>query len=131
VDRQGSRPPLLIGLIGLAASTLFFAYAPSFPLLVIARVLQGVSAAVTWTAGLALLAAVFVKENRGAAMGTAFSFVSAGLLVGPPVGGFLFEQFGRAVPFLLTAGLVVIDLLLRIFLIQDIPHTPVKPAIKN
>ncbi|RPI94299.1 MAG: MFS transporter [Chloroflexi bacterium] len=124
VDRQGSRPPLLIGLIGLAVSTIFFAYAPSFTLLVIARALQGASAAATWTAGLALLAAIYSKENRGAAMGTAFSLMSAGLLLGPPVGGFLFERFGRAIPFLICAGLVLIDLLLRIFLIRGIPHSP-------
>ncbi len=124
VDRQGSRPPLLIGLIGLAISTIFFAYAPSFILLVIARALQGASAAATWTAGLALLAAVYPRESRGAAMGTAFSLMSAGLLLGPPAGGFLFERFGRAVPFLLCAGLVLIDFLLRIFLIRGLPHLP-------
>jgi MFS family permease len=114
----------LIGLIGLAVSTIFFAYAPSFPLLVLARALQGASAAATWTAGLALLAAVYPRERRGAALGTAFSLMSAGLLLGPPAGGFLFERFGRAVPFLLCAGLVLIDLLLRIFLIRGIPHSP-------
>ena len=124
VDRKGFRQPLLIGLIGLATSTIFFAYAPSFALLVIARALQGASAAATWTAGLALLAAVYPKENRGAAMGTAFSLMSAGLLLGPPIGGFLFERFGRAIPFLICAGLVLIDLLLRIFLIRGIPHLP-------
>lgn len=124
VDRQGFRLPLLIGLIGLAVSTCFFAYAPSFTLLVIARVLQGASAAVTWTAGLALLAAVYPRENRGVAMGAAFSLMNAGLFLGPPVGGFLFEQFGRAVPFLVSAGLAVIDLLLRIFLIRGIPYLP-------
>ena len=124
VDRTGSRQPLLIGLIGLAISTGLFAYAPSFPLLVIARALQGASAAATWTAGLALLAAVYSREKRGAAMGTAFSLMSAGLLLGPPIGGFLFEQFGRVIPFLICAGLVLVDLLLRIFLIREIPHSP-------
>ncbi|HEX2993593.1 MAG TPA: MFS transporter, partial [Anaerolineales bacterium] len=124
VDRKGFRQPLLIGLIGLAISTVFFAYASSFALLVTARALQGASAAATWTAGLALLAAVYPRENRGAAMGTAFSLMSAGLLLGPPLGGFLFERFGRAVPFLICAGLVLTDLLLRIFLIRGIPHSP-------
>lgn len=124
VDRKGFRRPLLIGLIGLAISTIFFAYASSFALLVAARALQGASAAATWTAGLALLAAVYPRENRGAAMGTAFSLMSAGLLLGPPLGGFLFERFGRAIPFLICAGLVLVDLLLRIFLIRGIPHLP-------
>jgi multidrug resistance protein len=124
VDRQGARPPLLIGLIGLAVSTVFFAYAPSFLLLVIARALQGASAAATWTAGLALVAAVYPQEKRGAAMGTTFSLMSAGLLLGPPLGGFLFEQFGRVIPFLVCSGLVMVDFLLRIFLVREIAHSP-------
>jgi MFS family permease len=97
---------LLAGLVGLAASTLLFAYAPGFPFLVAARALQGASAAVSWTAGLALLAASFPAERRGAAMGKAFSAMSVGALLGPVIGGFLFERAGRAAPFLFGATVV-------------------------
>lgn len=65
VDRFGSRRPMVLGLLGLAAATLLFAYAPGLGWLFAARALQGVSAAASWVAGLALLANVFPAEERG------------------------------------------------------------------
>ncbi len=49
-DHVGLRAPLLIGLFSLAAATLLFAFAPAFPLLLLARALQGIAAGVSWTA---------------------------------------------------------------------------------
>jgi MFS family permease len=58
VDRIGHRIPMLAGLFALAASTVLFAAVQALPILMLARALQGVAAAVSWTAGLALIAAV-------------------------------------------------------------------------
>jgi MFS transporter, DHA1 family, solute carrier family 18 (vesicular amine transporter), member 1/2 len=117
-DRAGPRTPLLAGLVGLAAATLLFAFAPGFGYLVAARALQGASAAVTWTAGLALLAAAFPAERRGAAMGKALSAMSLGTLLGPVAGGFLLERLGRAAPFLAGAALAAVDAAARIVLVK-------------
>jgi MFS family permease len=68
VDRVGRREPMLVGLLGLFATTLLFAFARSYPLLILARVLQGLSATATWTAGMALLADHFPREVRGRAL---------------------------------------------------------------
>ena len=70
VDRSGPRGPLLVGMIGLAAATLLFAFAPGLAGLFLARALQGLSAGVSWTAGLALIATTHSLEQRGKAMGT-------------------------------------------------------------
>jgi MFS transporter, DHA1 family, solute carrier family 18 (vesicular amine transporter), member 1/2 len=120
-DRAGPRRPLLAGLIGLAASTALFAYAPGYAFLVAARALQGASAAVSWTAGLALLAASFPAERRGAAMGKALSAMSLGTLLGPVAGGFLFEHLGRAAPFLFGAAIAAADAAARIILVRRPP----------
>jgi len=120
-DRAGPRKPLLVGLVGLASSTLLFAFAPGYGFLIAARALQGASAAVSWTAGLALLAASFPVERRSAAMGKALSAMSIGTLVGPVAGGFLFERWGRAAPFLLGASIAAIDAIARILLVKDAP----------
>lgn len=121
VDRAGPRTPLLVGLVGLAAATLLFAVAGAFPLLVLARALQGVSAAVSWTAGLGLIAATHPPEARGRAMGLALSSIGAGTLLGPPVGGFLFEHGGMRLPFLVAAALVAADGIARWVLVRDVP----------
>ena len=121
VDRAGSRRPMLVGMIGLAAATLLFATSPWFELLLVARALQGVSAAVSWTAGLALIAATHPPNRRGSAMGIALASVSIGVLLGPPLGGFLFEHWGLRAPFFLAAGLAAFDAVLRAVLVRDLP----------
>lgn len=118
-DRAGRKAPLLWGLIGLGATTLIFAFAHSYPLLVMARVLQGLSATATWTAGLALLADHFPHEQRGKAMGTCFAFANAGVVFGPPLAGFLAERFGPRSPFVFAGGLALLDALARILLLRE------------
>jgi multidrug resistance protein len=120
-DRFGRKKPMIIGLAGLLASTLLFAFANDITILVIARALQGISAAATWTAGLALLADLFPASYRQQAMGLALSGSFAGMLLGPGIGGFLYEYGGYMLPFLAVAGLVLLDGLARIFLLEDPP----------
>jgi MFS transporter, DHA1 family, solute carrier family 18 (vesicular amine transporter), member 1/2 len=121
-DRVGRRGPLLWGLLGLAAATLLFAFAGSFPLLLLARVLQGISGAATWTAGLALLADVAPPQTRGRTMGLAMSAMALGTLVGPTFGGFLYEWGGYRLPFLIAAGIALLDGLARLLLLTDPPY---------
>ena len=88
-DKIGRRGPMLWGILGLAATTLLFAFANTFWFLLLARILQGCAAAITWTAGLALLADFYPSEERGQAMGIALSGQAIGILVGPSLGGWL------------------------------------------
>src|SRR4029453_10013805 len=125
-DRVGRRGPMLGGLIGLAGATLLYVFANSLTLLVVARVLQGISAAATWTAGLALLADLFPTEMRGRAMGMAMAGMAVGMLVGPLFGGVLYELGGYSLPFFVAAGFAVLDGLARMFLLKDAPHSPVQ-----
>lgn len=121
VDRTGPRRPLLYGMVGLAAATLLFAYADSFALLLLARVLQGVAAGMSWVAGLALIAASTPIATRGRSMGLAMSMVSVGVLAGPPLGGLLVEAFGTRAPFLVAAALALADGLARYLLVRTDP----------
>ncbi|MDQ0178062.1 MFS transporter [Bacillus chungangensis] len=122
-DRIGRRGPMLWGLLGLAAATILFSIANSYILLIVARALQGVAAAVTWTAGLALLADLYPPEERGKAMGIALSGQAAGTLLGPTVGGWFYELGGYQAPFLFAAGLALFDGVLRLILLRDIPSS--------
>ncbi|WP_293780311.1 MFS transporter [uncultured Aeromicrobium sp.] len=121
VDRRGPRQPLLIGLIGLAAATLLFALGGPFWLLVLARILQGVAAAMSWVASLALIAAVIPFAKRGRYMGMAMSMISLGTLIGPPLSGVLVDTLGTAAPFLLAAAIALADGVLRIVFIKPVP----------
>jgi multidrug resistance protein len=119
VDRNGPRGPMLVGMLGLAAATLLFAFAQGLGWLFLARALQGLSAGVSWTAGLALIATTHSLEQRGKAMGAALASAAIGVLLGPPLGGFLFDRWGLRVPFLVAAALAALDGLARVLLIRD------------
>ena len=121
-DKFGRRGPMLWGILGLAAATLLFAFANTFWFLLLARILQGCAAAITWTAGLALLADFYPSEERGQAMGIALSGQAMGILVGPSLGGWLYQRGGYMFPFFVAAGMAVLDGLLRLLLLKEEPH---------
>lgn len=114
-DRKKDRKtPMILGQIGLAVSTMMFAYlGRSFTLLIVARILQGIGAAVSWTLGLALLADTIPPSELGSAMGVVFGFNTLGYLVGPPLGGIFAQYFGLEAPFIICSVLCIIDLVGR------------------
>lgn len=122
VDRVGPKIPLLIGMVGLAAATLIFAVGEPFWLLLLARFAQGVAGGMSWVAGLALIAATTSFDRRGMAMGIAISTITLGVLIGPPLAGYMVGEFGTASPFILAAGIAVLDGILRITLVRDVPR---------
>lgn len=81
-----------------------------------ARISQGAAAAATWTAGLALVAEHYV-EKRVQMMGFAMMGNTAGSVVGPAAGGWLYEIGGYTLPFAITGVLVAIDAALRFLLL--------------
>ncbi|NPV90634.1 MAG: MFS transporter [Firmicutes bacterium] len=108
VDAYGYRPLLTAGMLGLALSTAAFIYSGSLPLLLLSRTLQGTSAAATWAAGLALISEIFPSEVRGQKMGLAMTATGLGVIVGPVLGGFLYQAAGYTAPFVpfLVLGLL-------------------------
>ena len=118
-DRYGRKAPMLWGLAGLAVTTLVFAVSHQYWLLVVARVLQGIAGAATWLLGMSLLADHFPSESRGRAMGTAFAAANLGVLIGPPLSGFLDQHAGPSAPFLLGAALVALDAAGRAYLLPE------------
>jgi MFS family permease len=84
--RLGVKPTVLVGLCLLAVTTTVFGLADSVWLLDLARFLQGVSSAFSWTGGLAWLVAASPRVRRGELIGTAFGTAIAGALFGPVLG---------------------------------------------
>ena len=104
-DRIGRRGPLVAGAGVLAASTVLFAFAASLPWLFAARLVQGAADAVTWVVGFALIADLYHAEERGRVMGLVMSGTTVGFMIGPSLGGWLYESAGPQVPYLVVAAL--------------------------
>jgi len=125
-DRRGRRGPFLGGLVGFGAATVLFAFATSFPVLILARVLQGAAAAATWVAGLSMVADHFPADQRGKAMSSVFACANLGLLLGPAFAGWMVRLWSIQAAFLFAAGLAVLDALVRLTLLPEDP--PAQPS---
>jgi MFS family permease len=108
-DRIGRKAPLVGGMLALAAATLLFAYSDGLPWLFAARLVQGAADAVTWVVGFALIADRFGPDERGRVSGIVMSGTSAAVMVGPTIGGWLYEIGGIRAPFLTVAALAVVS----------------------
>lgn len=104
-DRVGRKLPLVLGLVALAASTVLFAFADDLSWLFAARLVQGAADAVTWVVGFALIADLYTPAERGRVMGLVMAGANFGLMIGPSLGGWLYESGGVKLPFLTAAAL--------------------------
>ena len=70
-DRLSTRQsPFLLGLTALLGATILLFLGTTIPVLAVARVLQGISAAFVWTIGLALCLETVGPENLGKTIGS-------------------------------------------------------------
>jgi EmrB/QacA subfamily drug resistance transporter len=88
-DLFGARRLFLLGIVAFGVMSVACAAAPDGPTLIAARGLQGVAGAILTPAGLAVIAATFSGEERGAAIGTWTAWTGVAFVVGPLVGGWL------------------------------------------
>ena len=105
--RFGVKPTVLIGLSLLAVTTVAFGLANSVLALDLARFLQGVSSAFSWTGSLAWLVAAAPPGRRGRLIGSAFGAAIAGALFGPVLGA-VASFTGTAAAFSVVAGLALV-----------------------
>ncbi|KAH9994418.1 major facilitator superfamily domain-containing protein [Russula vinacea] len=112
---------LMFGLLALLGSQILLMESRKYGIMAIARVLQGISAAVVWTAGLALICDTVPEEKVGRYLGLASTFSQ---LVGPPVGGVLFDHFDIRGPCIFGIMAVSVDLIGRLLLIERGKHWP-------
>jgi predicted MFS family arabinose efflux permease len=108
--RIGGRRVLLGGAWLFVLSTVVFALAPNALVLALARSVQGVASAASWSAGIAWLTANGPAEERGAIVGRAMSAVSAGAIAGPAIGA-LGGATSPRLAFLMTALLALVGVL--------------------
>ncbi|KAK7747812.1 hypothetical protein SLS62_008848 [Diatrype stigma] len=118
-DKTNSRQaPFLSGLAALLGATVMLAFGRNIPVIIVARVLQGISGAVVWTIGLAMVMDTVGPENMGKVVGSIFSFISIGQLVAPVLGGVLYEKTGYAGVFGVSSAVLALDFIMRLFIIE-------------
>jgi len=90
-DIIGRKRVMMIGLIGFGVTSLFCAAATTKELLIIGRLLQGVTGALLVPSSLALIMSRVPKDRQHAAIGAWTSWTGIAMLIGPFVGGILVD----------------------------------------
>jgi multidrug resistance protein len=118
-DRFGRKPFVLLGMFAMAGAFVFYAFAKSYPVLVVARILDGLTAAATWSAGLALLGDRFEEKEMGSKVGWAIAAMAVGGIAGPLLGGTLADAIGYRAPFYAIAIACVAGGIATLFLVEQ------------
>lgn len=119
-DRLGRRKVFVVGVTWFAAASVLCALAPTIEVLVAARGLQGVGAALLTPGSLAIISASFVPEDRGPAIGIWSGLAGVTTAIGPLVGGWLVDMIGWRSIFWINVPLAAVVVLLSI---KHVPET--------
>ncbi|PTB75495.1 MFS general substrate transporter [Trichoderma longibrachiatum ATCC 18648] len=106
--------PFLVGIGIMLVATLLFFLSKSPYLIIFARVLQGASEALVWVSGIAFLVSQVDEANLGVCMGYTTLGATVGELLGPLVGGYLYERLGHWVVFAVVEAVIAVDVALRL-----------------
>jgi EmrB/QacA subfamily drug resistance transporter len=106
-DVYGRRRIFLIGLGLFGATSLLCGFAPNLEILVLARILQGLSGALLVPGSLSIITSTFEGASRARAFGLWAAATATLGTLGPPIGGILLEVAGWRAMFLINAPLVL------------------------
>jgi EmrB/QacA subfamily drug resistance transporter len=111
-DLTGRRRLLLIGIGVFTLASALCGFAPSLPLLIAARALQGLGAAIMMALTMAFVGETVSKAKTGSTMGLLGTMSAIGTAMGPSLGGMLIAGYGWRAIFLITVPLGLLTLVL-------------------
>ena len=120
-DRFGPKNLYLLGLTVFTAASLWCGLAGSIDMLIAARVVQGIGAALLTPQTLSTITRIFPAERRGVAMSVWGATAGVATLVGPLAGGVLVDRLGWQWIFFVNVPIGVIGLALAVWLIPVLP----------
>ncbi|MGF2096405.1 multidrug efflux MFS transporter NorA [Mammaliicoccus lentus] len=117
-DKFGKKIIIIIGLLLFSISEFIFAVGNTFSILLLSRVLGGISAAFVMPGVNGMIGDLSTAENRARNFSYMSAVINTGFIIGPGVGGFLAEISHR-MPFYFAGVLGIIALLFSIILLKE------------
>ncbi|WRT69613.1 uncharacterized protein IL334_006602 [Kwoniella shivajii] len=113
------RSPLIVAVLVLEVAVVLFMTIKAYWVMVLSRFIQGAASTVVWSVGFALICENVPEKHVGRQIGFAYSGVSIGMTIAPPIGGALYARMGWKAPFVFCIIVCAIDLILRLFVIEQ------------
>ncbi|MFC8200786.1 DHA2 family efflux MFS transporter permease subunit [Streptomyces sp. NPDC057298] len=127
-DRFGRRRMLIAGLLVFLVGALFGTLADSPALVIAARTVMGVGAALVIPLGLSVLPSMFGPAERGRAVAAVTASMAAGMPLGPLVGGLLLDHYWWGSIFLINIPMVALGVTACLFLLPE-SRDPASPRV--
>lgn len=122
-DKHGRRPFVLIALFAFMLTNLGYLLAQSTPQFIAVRVAGGALTAGLFPAAMGVVADIVPEKDRARWIGVIMGGYGVGFIFGPALGGFLYDGWGFAAPFILSATLSLLALTAAFFVVPE-THPP-------
>lgn len=122
--RFGKKKYFVFSLVGFTAASVLCGLATSLPLLIVARVLQGLMGGGLLAKAQAILFETFPREEQAAAQGFFGAIVIAGPVIGPTLGGYIVTNIGWRWIFFINVPVGILAVIMVLAALpQDAPGT--------
>ena len=122
-DRFGPKNIYLIGLVVFTLTSLWCGLTGSIEMLIVARVCQGLGAALMTPQTMAVITRIFPAAQRGRAMSLWGAVAGVATLVGPVLGGVLVDGPGWQWIFFINVPVGVFGFVIAVRLVPSLPTT--------
>jgi multidrug resistance protein len=121
-DKFDRKKLLLFFYVGFVIGTFLCAFAPTYELLVAARIFTGIFGGVIGSIAMAIVADIFTLQQRGKVMGLMQMGFGVSQVMGIPIGIYIANAYGWRMPFLwiaIMAGLVAFVIFVKLKPVDD------------
>jgi len=117
--RFGMKRLWLVALTGFTAASIMGGLSPAFPVLIVARILQGLSGGLLLPVGISTIFRAFPPDQRGLALGLFAIPIVAGPALGPTVGGYIVTSLDWRLIFFLNLPIGILSVIMGAAMLRD------------
>ncbi|XP_070595954.1 MFS-type transporter SLC18B1 isoform X1 [Erythrolamprus reginae] len=130
----GAKFMFIAGMFVSGCVTILFGFldrAPDGPIFIglcfLVRAMDAIGFAAAATASFSILVNAF-PQNVATVLGILEIFTGLGLVLGPPIGGFLYQSFGYEIPFIVLGSVMLLMLPLNMYILPNYNSVPKKDS---
>ncbi|XKF64108.1 DHA2 family efflux MFS transporter permease subunit [Virgibacillus necropolis] len=120
MEKFSTRKLLLTAMSLFALGTLFCGTAPGFSMLIVGRVIQAAGAGIMMPLLSVVILSLFPIEKRGGAMGLIGLAMMSAPAIGPPLSGWIVQNYSWRVLFFIVLPIAIIDVIIAYFILRNV-----------